>query len=172
MQYFVNIDGKEQIVEVQELPGGKYDVHLLDSSGKAGRSLDAEVIARPGLLNVRLDGRVLDLVVDSKGPDWDVFASGRRASVRVESARSRAAASVRSQDTKGGDALVLSPMPGKVVKVLVKEGDEVSAGTPLIVVEAMKMENELLAQRAGVISNVFVKTGDAVEGGARLIAVG
>jgi biotin carboxyl carrier protein len=84
----------------------------------------------------------------------------------------RAAASVRSRDSKAGDGVVNSPMPGKVVKVLVKEGDEVEAGTPLVVVEAMKMENELLAERAGVVSRVFVKTGDAVEGGARLIQVG
>jgi biotin carboxyl carrier protein len=63
-------------------------------------------------------------------------------------------------------------MPGKVVKLLVHEGDEVSEGTPLVVVEAMKMENELVSERAGVVQKVFVETGDAVEGGARLIAVG
>ena len=173
MQYFVNIDGQEHIVFVQELPGGKYEVRLVDEqAGEKGRLLETEVVARPGLLNVRLDGRVLDLVVNGALPDLDVFASGRRAAVRVESARMRAAASVRARDAKGGDGVVTSPMPCKVVKVLVKEGDEVSVGTPLIVVEAMKMENELTAERAGVVSKVFVKTGDAVEGGAQLIAVG
>jgi biotin carboxyl carrier protein len=173
MQYFVNIDDREHIVEVQELPGGRYDVRLVqpEEAGKT-RVFATEVVARPGLLSVRLDGRVLDLVVDGQLPDLDVFASGRRAAVRVESARMRAALSVRARDTKGGDGVVSSPMPGKVVKVLVKEGDEVAVGTPLVVVEAMKMENELLAERAGVVSKVFVKTGDAVEGGARLIAVG
>jgi biotin carboxyl carrier protein len=171
MQYFVNIDGQEHVVVVHELPGGKYDVRLEDSSGGNSRPIETEVVARPGLLSIRLNGRVLDLVVDGRPPELDVFASGRRAAVRVESARMRAAASVRARDAKGGDGVILSPMPGKVVKVLVKEGDEVSAGTPLIVVEAMKMENELLAERNGVVATIFVKAGDAVDGGARLIAV-
>ena len=63
-------------------------------------------------------------------------------------------------------------MPGKVVKVLVAEGDEVAAGVPVVVVEAMKMENELASTRAGVVQKVHVKPGDAVEGGARLVTVG
>src|SRR5688500_15297648 len=148
MQYFVNIDGQEQIVEVSELPGGKYDVRLItDPAAGTSTPLETEVVARPGLLNVRVNGHVLDLVVDGTLPELDVFASGRRAAVKVESARMRAADSVRSGDTKTGSGVVTSPMPGKVVKVLVKEGDEVAAGTPLIVVEAMKMENELQAEK-------------------------
>jgi glutaconyl-CoA/methylmalonyl-CoA decarboxylase subunit gamma len=57
------------------------------------------------------------------------------------------------------------------VKVLVKEGDSVEEGAPLAVVEAMKMENELVAGRAGVVEKVFVQVGDTVEGGARLIKI-
>jgi biotin carboxyl carrier protein len=63
-------------------------------------------------------------------------------------------------------------MPGKVVKVLVGQGDTVSSGTALVVVEAMKMENELVAERDGTVKEVFVNPGDAVEGGARLILIG
>jgi biotin carboxyl carrier protein len=63
-------------------------------------------------------------------------------------------------------------MPGKVVKVLVAEGDSVDAGKPLVVVEAMKMENELVAEAPGVVKKVYVQPGDAVEGGAKLISIG
>jgi biotin carboxyl carrier protein len=63
-------------------------------------------------------------------------------------------------------------MPGRVVKVLVAEGDSVTPGTPLVVVEAMKMENELVAENAGAVKKVYVRSGDAVEGGAQLIAIG
>jgi pyruvate carboxylase subunit B len=63
-------------------------------------------------------------------------------------------------------------MPGKVVKVLVKEGDEVEPGRPMVVVEAMKMENELVAEIAGTVQKVYVQPGDAVEGGARLVTIG
>ena len=84
----------------------------------------------------------------------------------------RAAAAVRDRSGGTGGGVLCSPMPGKVVKVLVKEGDEVTEGMPLVVVEAMKMENELVAPRSGVVQKVYVQAGGAVEGGAQLIAIG
>ena len=84
----------------------------------------------------------------------------------------RATASVRGRGASAGNGIVTSPMPGKVVKVLVKEGDEVAEGASIVVVEAMKMENELFSTRAGVVQKVFVAPGDAVEGGARLVTIG
>jgi biotin carboxyl carrier protein len=60
-------------------------------------------------------------------------------------------------------------MPGRIVKVLVAEGDEVVAGVGLVIMEAMKMENELSATRAGVVRQVLVKAGDAVERDAVLL---
>jgi biotin carboxyl carrier protein len=111
-------------------------------------------------------------VVDGAAPGLSVFASGRRAQVAVESAHQRAAASVRAGTKAVSAGLVNSPMPGKVVKVLVKEGDDVEPGRPLVVVEAMKMENELVAEIAGAVQKVYVQPGDAVEGGARLVLIG
>ena len=70
-----------------------------------------------------------------------------------------------------GDGVITSPMPGKVVKLLVAEGDEVEAGAPIVVVEAMKMENELSAPKAGTVQKLHVAQGDTVEGGARLVTV-
>ena len=176
MRYFVTIDGDERIIDVLELPGGGYDVRLVevssdDASERATR-LDTQLIARDGLFTMRVDGRVLDLVLDGSPPHLEVFSSGRRASVKVESARMRAAASLRGRGARASDGVVTSPMPGKVVKVLVEEGATVAEGAPIVVVEAMKMENELLAPRAGTVQKVFVQPGDAVEGGARLVAIG
>jgi biotin carboxyl carrier protein len=114
---------------------------------------------------------VFDLVVDGKAPALSVFASGRRAQVTVESAHARAAAGVRAGGKASSAGLTTSPMPGKVVKVLVKEGDEVEPGRPLVVVEAMKMENELVAEIPGTVQKVYVQPGDAVEGGAKLISI-
>ena len=62
-------------------------------------------------------------------------------------------------------------MPGKVVKVLVSAGDEISAGQALIVIEAMKMENEIFSPRAGRIAEIFATSGGAVERGAALIRI-
>ncbi|MBE7481207.1 MAG: acetyl-CoA carboxylase biotin carboxyl carrier protein subunit [Polyangiaceae bacterium] len=104
-------------------------------------------------------------------PKLGAWISGRRADLEVESARMRAAAELKVRPSAGHDGTVTSPMPGKVIKVLVAEGDEVADGAPVVVVEAMKMENELGSPRAGVVQKVHVQPGDAVEGGARLVTV-
>lgn len=172
MRYFVTIDGEEHAVDVSELPGGGYDARSVDPGTGAPRTtLDVDVVAHGSVLNLRVAGRVLDLVVDGEPPSLEVFASGRRATLQVESARMRAAASVRGAKSSAGAGAVLSPMPGKVVKVLVSAGDAVEIGTPLAVVEAMKMENELVAEKAGTVQKILVAPGDAVEGGAMLITI-
>jgi biotin carboxyl carrier protein len=72
------------------------------------------------------------------------------------------------EDTGQG---VRAPMPGKIVRILVKAGDEVEAGDPVVTLEAMKMENELCAPVGGTVKAVSVQTGDSVEGGQLLIAI-
>lgn len=67
----------------------------------------------------------------------------------------------------GGD--VLSPMPGSVLQVLVREGESVAAGQTVVLLEAMKMEIEIKAERAGTVSAVCVKKGDSVDSGAALV---
>nr|WP_306414357.1 biotin/lipoyl-containing protein [Corallococcus exiguus] len=70
-----------------------------------------------------------------------------------------------------GRQVILAPMPGKVVKVLVAVGEEVKEGQGLVVVEAMKMENELKSPKAGKVTEVFAKEGTAVENNAKLVVV-
>jgi pyruvate carboxylase subunit B len=71
-----------------------------------------------------------------------------------------------------GPAPLKAPMPGLIVRVLVEVGAEVAAGQPIVVMEAMKMENELRAASAGRVSAVRIKPGDAVEKGAVLVEIG
>jgi pyruvate carboxylase subunit B len=80
----------------------------------------------------------------------------------------------RALDPTGGahgEKVVKSPMPGRVVKILVGKGDTVSAGQGLVVLEAMKMENEVRARAAGTVAIVHVTTGTAVEGNAVLVTL-
>lgn len=174
MRYFVTIDGVEHVVEVAELPGGRHEVRLLESadadSGSA-QVLPARLTRTGTARTLQIGERVFDVVLEGELPEIGAWVSGRRARATVESARMRAAGSVRGKSGEAADGNVLSPMPGKVVKVLVAEGDEVAAGVPVVVVEAMKMENELAVTRAGVVRKVHVKPGDAVESGARLVTV-
>ncbi len=69
----------------------------------------------------------------------------------------------------GGDTVLKSGMPGKIIEIFVKVGDEVKAGRPLVIMEAMKMENEMRAASDVKIKEICVKQGDSVESGAVLI---
>lgn len=174
MRYFVNIDGEEHVVEVAELPGGRHEVRLLASAGadsSTARVLPARFSHTGSALTLQLGERVFDVVLEGELPKLGAWISGRRADLEVESARMRAAAELKVRPSAGHDGTVTSPMPGKVIKVLVAEGDEVADGAPVVVVEAMKMENELRTPKAGKVRDIKVKEGDAVEAGAKLATI-
>jgi glutaconyl-CoA/methylmalonyl-CoA decarboxylase subunit gamma len=172
MRYFVNLDGEEHVVDVTERPGGGFELSLSKTGDEAAATVvEAQVAGKGELTTVQVGAKVIDLVVDGAMPKLEVFASGKRASVVVESTRTRAAASMRGGAAASDEGVITSPMPGKVVKILVKEGDNVTRGAPIIVVEAMKMENELTATKDGVVQKIHVGLGDTVEGGARLVAL-
>jgi biotin carboxyl carrier protein len=176
MRYFVTIEGDEHVVEVERLPAGGFEVRSVvvhaDGSEQLLPVVSAGVSRAAGLTTVQLGGRMFDLSLDGDLPgEVQAFANGHRAAVVVETARSRAAASVGGQRRGAAGGTLKSPMPGKVVKLLVTEGQAVEIGTPIIVVEAMKMENELVAEAAGSVSKIFVAAGDAVEGGAKLVTI-
>jgi biotin carboxyl carrier protein len=169
VRYFVTLDpsadATPMVVEVLELPSGALTVSV------DGRKADVDVVAVGGQLSVRVDGRVVDLTTEGTLPEIGAVASGHRSYVRVESERQRAADAARKGARKTGDSLVRSPMPGRIVKVFVKNGDQVEAGQPLLVVEAMKMENEIKAKAACTIAEVHVEAGVTVEGNAKLITL-
>lgn len=77
----------------------------------------------------------------------------------------------RKQTKVADHGQMKSPMPGKILKILVKEGDSVIAGTPILVMEAMKMEHTIKASKAGTIIKIYFKEGDQVAGGVELVNV-
>ena len=106
-----------------------------------------------------------------------VHVNGRPIVVRASHARARGSVASRRLDTRGGDVgsgphRVVAPMPGRIAKVLVKVGDAVAARQGLVVVEAMKMENELRSPCAGTVVEVRVLEGARVEANAVLVVVG
>ena len=166
MRYFVTLGEREIAVDVIPLPAGGLEVRM------DGQKVDVDVVHLGDTLSARIDGDVLDMTVEGDLPDLGVVSRTVRTYVRAESERMRAASAARGHVGEGGDGVVVSPMPGRVVKLLVGKGDAVEPGVPLVVVEAMKMENELRATRAGTVTDVFVAPGATVEGGAKLIAIG
>jgi biotin carboxyl carrier protein len=113
--------------------------------------------------------RVLARRGDARGR-YDVAVDGFRFSVEALDERARAIRDLSSASTRpAGPAHLAAPMPGMIVRVNVVEGDQVRAGQGLVVMEAMKMENELRAATAGVVRRVMVSAGNAVEKGTLLL---
>jgi acetyl/propionyl-CoA carboxylase alpha subunit len=144
-RFRITLDGVARVIDVAR---GEFGLSLLDM-GTVPLSTDVQIVpgARPGDLLVGLHGRTIDVTVN-----------GRR-SAHAEGA-------LHSH----GQVTIVAPMPGRVVRVLVGAGDEVDARQPVVVVEAMKMENELRAPRAGHVKEIVVTPGTSVEAG-RVLAV-
>lgn len=152
--YRVGVDGRTRLVDVRRIDGQTLSLLLQpDGEGGASRSLEASLAA------------------GHRAGAFDVHVAGRAVPVQVRNG----SASRRGRDAAGaagsGPQRVLAPMPGKVVRVLVAPGDEVKARQGLVVVEAMKMENELKAARDGKVAAVSVVEGQSVEAGAVLVTV-
>ncbi|MCS6800061.1 MAG: hypothetical protein NZ898_16345 [Myxococcota bacterium] len=153
------------------------DVEVLrDASGRTAVSVDGKPVAAeirevPGGLLVALDGRLWDVVVGTDGSERMVASGPWRTLVTVvdEHAR-RVAEPPRSRGARVEAVGALkSPMPCRVVRVLVAAGDAVRAGQPLVVVEAMKMESELRAPADARVEAVLVEPGASVERDAPLV---
>jgi biotin carboxyl carrier protein len=123
----------------------------------------------PGVYSVLLNGRSFQVRAISTRDGMNLEVQGRRFTAEVLDPRN---ASRKSRATLGtGRQNVKALMPGKVVRVLVREGDMVEPGTGLVVVEAMKMQNEMKASRAGRVAEVRVRDGDTVVAGEALVVL-
>jgi acetyl/propionyl-CoA carboxylase alpha subunit len=148
-RYHVAIDGQPHVVDAVRV--GEFALSLIvDSDSGTSREIYVVPGATRGQLLIGLDGRTVAVTVN-----------GRRRGHAV------ADAGVQSR----GEQRVTAPMPGRVVRVLVGAGDEVIARQPVVVVEAMKMENELQAPKTGRVKEVTVSAGASVEAGKVLVVV-
>jgi hypothetical protein len=155
--YDVTVDGHRRAVDAVPIGLSAWSLVV------GGRSYDIGIVERPaGEITVYVNGRMVPVRLGSR-------LRGRR---RVEPAlRGRMPNLTPPGSDPAGPYAIVAPMPGRVVKVLVTVGDEVTARQGLVVVEAMKMENELRASRAGVVREVRVAEGASVEANAVLVVL-
>ena len=162
MKYFVTIAGRERIIEV------KGEQVVVD-----GEVVAAHLSTVPGtpLRHLLIDAASLTLAMDRSEPGlWEVSVQGGRQRVEVVDERTRHIRSLTGPAAaRSGAANLRAPMPGLVARVLVEPGQQVEAGQGLIVLEAMKMENELRASAAGWVESVAAIPGQAVEKGQVLV---
>jgi biotin carboxyl carrier protein len=166
-RYSITVAGRARDVEVEELDGGQWRVSV---DGRE-RRLDVRWPAA-GMVGW-LDGSgVVQASVDGALPRPTVGL--RRQSVPVEVVDGRLAALagvVKDRARAAGPTTVRAPIPGRVARLLVKVGEAVTAGKGMVVLEAMKMENELRAPRDGVVKELGCAEGAAVESGQALVTL-
>jgi biotin carboxyl carrier protein len=146
-RYAVVIDGTRHDVRAARL--GELGLSVILGDASTSRELQVAPGPARGELLVSLDGRSVPVVVNGRSRRSGRADDGGRA----------------------GAQSVTAPMPGRVVRVLVKPGDAVQARQGVVVVEAMKMENELRSPKAGVVRDVSVAPGTSVEAGRVLVVI-
>jgi biotin carboxyl carrier protein len=164
MKLTLHTGGGEQAIEILA-SAPSYRFRLGDAPE---RNADVE-IPEPGVYSVLLDGRMYDARVEETPAGLVIVIDGYRFEIEVRDPR-RWSRKDRARAGEGVQTLA-APMPGKVVRVLVGPGDVVEEGQGLLVVEAMKMQNEMKASRAGRILSVTVKEGATVAAGEVLATI-
>jgi biotin carboxyl carrier protein len=129
--------------------------------------LDAVKLVEPGVYSVLVEGASYEIRVSGTTETLRVSVRGRAFAVEVRDPRDTGRGS--STSVGSGRQNISAPMPGKVVRLLVKAGDLVDAGQGLIVVEAMKMQNEMKATRPGRVVEVRARAGETVGAGDTLL---
>jgi len=153
---------------------------MIEAAGGAGRFrvtigeqvLDVDARLTPqGICSLVIDGASYEADVKDEDGAFVVDVGGETYGIRVEE-ETRHIIRTRGRAATGRESQVLkAPMPGKVTHVSVRPGDQVAAGDPLLVIEAMKMENEFKARAAGTVKEVRVSAGQAVNPGDVLVVL-
>jgi len=165
MKYYTKVNKKEYIIEI-----GKDSTILVNDEPY---TIDFKILPISGLASLLINNHSLEAVVEERDEHWEVLTKGELYNVNVQDERAFRLAQARGIDLgDSGETAVKSPMPGVIIKVLVEEGDVIEQGQQVVILESMKMENELKALRGGVVTAVKTKAGDSVEKGQVLVVIG
>jgi len=163
MTYDVTIDGKHYRLELNRADG-RWSCRL------DGREVEVDaVLARPDVLSLRIGNQAYEVKCERVASDLHLWVGSERFAVEVRDPRSLRGRA-RAVDDHGFRKLT-APMPGRVVRVLASQGSEVEAGAGVLVVEAMKMQNEIKSPKKGTIQKILVSEGAAVNAGDVLAIV-
>ncbi|MBI4761452.1 MAG: biotin/lipoyl-containing protein [Chloroflexota bacterium] len=164
MRYITTVGEREFLVEI-------IDEHHVSIDGKTYEVDFVSVSGQP-VYSLIVDGKSHEAYVNESDEGWQVLLRGRLYPVKVEDEREkrlRAAAGGGVAET--GEFHLKAPMPGLVVAVPVTEGQQVKKGQVLVILESMKMQNELKSPRDGTVARIRVKAGESVEQKQALLSV-
>jgi biotin carboxyl carrier protein len=165
MRYVATLGDAEHELEIEELSGHSVRVRLGQDQ------FDADVRrTSDSSFSILVGERAFDLEVARHNDELVVISRGGVTRIMLQDAARRSRIATK-RTLGGGRAELKAMMPGRVVNVLVKEGDEVAAHQGVVVVEAMKMENELKSPKPGKVTAIKVATGQTVEKGDLLVVI-
>jgi biotin carboxyl carrier protein len=164
MKYITTINDTEFLVEV-------IDDHHVNINGKTYQ-VDFEAVSGQPVYSLLLDGKSHEAYVRESDDDWQVLLRGRLYPAKVEDEREkRLRVAAGGGVVESGEFNLKAPMPGLVVAIPVSEGQEIKKGQVLLILESMKMQNELKSPRDGIINRIKVKAGESVEQKQVLLSV-
>ncbi len=159
--------------------GGKARRLEISASGDAGSfratldgvpiEIDARMV-QPGILSLLIEGHSFRCILDEGPVETAVQLSGNRYLLAIDDPRSLVA-SRRQASAAGGIQVIKAPMPGRIIRLLVAPGDAVAAHQAVVIIEAMKMQNELKAARPGKVVEVRTAAGATVAAGQSLLLI-
>jgi biotin carboxyl carrier protein len=163
MVYDISIDGQNYRLDLNQVEG-RWSCRL------NGRDFEAEaVLTRPEVLSLRIANLVFEVKSERVANELHLWVGSKRFAVEVRDPRSLRGRARRGDDH--GPRKITAPMPGKVVRLLVHEGERVEPGRGVAVVEAMKMQNEIKSPKQGTVRKILVGEGAAVNAGDVLAIV-
>jgi biotin carboxyl carrier protein len=163
MLYDVTINGKNYRLDLTRAEG-RWSCRL------DGREVEVDaILARPDVLSLRIGNMAYEVKSERVANELHLWVGSARFAVEVRDPRSLRGRARAADDH--GPKKIVAPMPGKVVRLLVREGDEVEPGAGVAVVEAMKMQNEIKSPKKGTVQKILVTEGAAVNAGDVLAIV-
>ncbi len=165
MMYIATVNDQEFIIEVDQ----ENQITVNDRTYVT----NFQQLTEGGVQSLLLDNQSLEAIVEERDETWKVLIHGELYTVKVQDERAYRLAKARGTSAGfDGEATIKSPMPGLIIAVPVVQGQTVKKGDQIVILESMKMENELRSPRDGMVTHVYVEQGSSVEKGQVLVTVG
>lgn len=163
MKYVTTIEDKEFSVEIIDEKHIRVGEHILE--------VDLMAVSGQPVYSLIIGGKSYEAYIYPEEKDWQVLLRGRQYKAMVEDEREKRLKTAAGARAESGEFHLKAPMPGLVVSVPVNEGQEIKKGQVLVILESMKMQNELKAPRDGTAHRIRIKPGESVEQRQTLLSV-
>jgi biotin carboxyl carrier protein len=164
-EYYAFFDAQEHKVEIIEHENNIFEVTINDEKHLVDFAQIEESI-----YSIIIDNKSYAVDLNEKGDAFEILINGDYYNVEILDEIKKMLKEKKLIETEGKQILE-APMPGNISKIFVDEGDNVEKGQPLLILVAMKMENEIKSPKKGTVSKIYIKSNEAVSTGAKLIVI-